>query len=361
LSTSINPLKPQRPTQTRAGVSAIPAAETVALPRLADLGVVPRSVILSPLLFSGAVRMGETLLLAMIGFVVASQSVQSADFAGNPQYVAAPALVALAASALFHHAGLYALQALTAPFKCLPRALAYWTAAIVALIGCLFFLKAGSEFSRAWVLLWYVTGCIALFVARIAIAGIATRAIKSGNLVRRAVIYGGGDVSKTLLRDLEADPGSHIRICGIFDDRGDGRVNGSVRGFPCLGNSTDLLQFTRDNKIDLVIMAIPMVADLRMKSLLAKLGVLPTDIRLAGNASQVRLRPRAYSYIGSVAFLDIHDKPIAGWSELAKSAFDKVIATFALVLLSPIMAAVSVAIALDRSCSARSVMGSITS
>jgi Undecaprenyl-phosphate glucose phosphotransferase len=330
-----------------ASAVSVDAHTHVALPRLADFDLTRKMRFVSPALFAGLVRLGETGLLAALGYIIAAFYVDGADFRGNTQYMAAPIFTALAATSLFHHAGLYSVQSLTRAFKCLPRILLAWTTAIGGLVACVFFLKIGPEFSRVWLALWHVAGCAALIIARASVASSARRAMKDGRLVRRAVVYGGGAVSERLLRDLEADPASDIHICGVFDDRGDGRMRRTVAGFPCLGNSTDLIQFSREKNVDLLIMALPMMAELRLKGLLAKLDVLPIDIRIAGRASEMRLRPRAYSYIGSVPFLDLHDKPIAGWSNIAKSVFDTTIATLAVIALSPVMAAVAVAIKLD--------------
>jgi Undecaprenyl-phosphate glucose phosphotransferase len=335
--------------RARATAAAIDGTvrDTAALPTLGgfDLGRTMRFG--SPALFAGFVRLAETGLLAALGYIIAAFYVDAEDFRGNTQYMAAPIITALAASALFHQAGLYSMQSLTGAFKCLPRVLLAWTVAIAGLVACVFFLKIGPEFSRVWLALWHVAGCGALIVARASVASSARRALKDGRLVRRAVVYGGGAISERVLRDLAADPASDVRICGVFDDRGDARMTRSVAGYPHLGNSSDLVQFGREKNIDLLIVALPMMAEGRLKCLLAKLGVLPVDIRLAGRASEVRLRPRAYSYIGAVPFLDLHDKPIAGWSNIAKSVFDKTVAALAVIVLSPVMLAVAAAIKLD--------------
>jgi exopolysaccharide biosynthesis polyprenyl glycosylphosphotransferase len=81
--------------------------------------------------------------------------------------------------------------------------------------------------------------------------------------------------------------------------------------------------------------------------LLRLLWVMPVDIRLAANATKLRFRPRAYSYVGGVPLLDLCDKPLADWSTVIKSAFDKVVGFTALVLLAPVMAAVAIAIKYD--------------
>jgi exopolysaccharide biosynthesis polyprenyl glycosylphosphotransferase len=81
--------------------------------------------------------------------------------------------------------------------------------------------------------------------------------------------------------------------------------------------------------------------------MLRKLWVLPIDIRLAAHTNKLRFRPRSYSYIGNVPVLDVFDKPIADWDVVLKICFDKVFGALALILVSPIMAAVALAVKLD--------------
>jgi Undecaprenyl-phosphate glucose phosphotransferase len=80
---------------------------------------------------------------------------------------------------------------------------------------------------------------------------------------------------------------------------------------------------------------------------LKQLWVLPVDIRLSAFGSRLRLRPRSYSYIGRVPFLDLFDRPIAGWDSVIKRIFDVVLAATAVAVLSPVMLAVAVAVKLD--------------
>jgi exopolysaccharide biosynthesis polyprenyl glycosylphosphotransferase len=81
--------------------------------------------------------------------------------------------------------------------------------------------------------------------------------------------------------------------------------------------------------------------------MLRKLWVLPVDIRLSAHQSKLRLRPRSYSYIGSVPVLAVTDRPIADWDVVFKWLFDKIVGTTLLVLLSPVMLATALAVRLD--------------
>jgi Undecaprenyl-phosphate glucose phosphotransferase len=166
-------------------------------------------------------------------------------------------------------------------------------------------------------------------------------------LERRAVLVGGGPEAVELIRALRDEPANDIRICGIFDDRADDRVPALGEGLPRLGRIDELLEFGRQAEVDMLIVAMPMAAETRLLQLLKTLWVLPVDIRLAAGSTRLRFRPRSYSYVGAVPFLDLYDKPIADWNRIAKACFDRIVGGVLLALFTPVMLAVAFAIKLD--------------
>jgi Undecaprenyl-phosphate glucose phosphotransferase len=120
-----------------------------------------------------------------------------------------------------------------------------------------------------------------------------------------------------------------------------------VAGYPKLGTVDDLVAYARRTKLDLVVFTLPISAERRILQMLAKLWILPIDIRLSAHMSKLRLRPRSYSYIGTVPVLDVVDKPIADWDLVLKWMFDKIVGFALLILLSPILIAAAIAVKLD--------------
>jgi Undecaprenyl-phosphate glucose phosphotransferase len=133
----------------------------------------------------------------------------------------------------------------------------------------------------------------------------------------------------------------------VFDDRGDERSPRLVAGYPKLGTIAELVEFGRIAQLDMLLVTLPITAEARVLELLKRLWVLPVDIRLAAHSSKLKFRPRSYSYVGAVPFLDLLDKPMADWDGVNKRAFDLLFGTIALVALSPLMLAAAMAIKLD--------------
>ena len=261
-----------------------------------------------------------------------------------------PAVVlAMSAVALFclQAAGCYGLGALRSFARTGARIAFAWTLLFLAATAIVFFLKLGVSFSRVWLGTWYFSGLAGLVAERFFVARTVNAMTRAGRFDRRTAIVGGGEPANEIIRLLQAQPETGIRIVGIYDDRDDDRSPDVVGGYAKLGRVSDLVEDARKSPIDLVIFTVPVSAENRLLQMLGKLWVLPIDIRLSAHASKLKLRPRSYSYIGSLPVLDVFDRPIADWDHVVKWLFDKVIGAIALVFLSPILLAAAIAVKLD--------------
>ncbi len=300
----------------------------------------------SPLVLAGLVRLIEFALLCGTGVMVHLVYVVPQVGYSFAYGVAIPSMAALAIFA-FQALRINNVTAFRAPVYQGFRIAGGWSLVVLAALAVIFFLKLDATFSRVWMLGWYVLGLGALLVERGVLSLVTAHMTRTGRLDRRTVVVGGGEAGASLLEDLARQKDTDLRICGVFDDRTDARSPGIVAGFPKLGNVDDLVALARHTRIDLIIFTLPITAEQRLLGMLRKLWVLPIDIRLAAHSNKLKFRPRSYSYIGSVPVLDVFDKPIADWDVVMKTIFDRVVGALALIVLSPLLLAVGVAVKLD--------------
>jgi Undecaprenyl-phosphate glucose phosphotransferase len=317
------------------------------LPRPADLRPENRARLIPPVVVRGLARLLDFVILAGSGLAVTHDTV--ATPAEMPLYWLAIGLTSVALILFMQALGLYATEVLKAPLLHLPRTLLAWVGAITLLATAMLALGPAHATDRMWLLVWFVAGAICLIAGKLAAGRIVRGWALAGRLSRRAAIYGGGVIAEDLLRRLESEQASDVRITGIFDDRQDGRTPAVVSGYPRLGTLDTLIEKGRETRLDLVIVALPTAAETRLAAVAEKLSQLPADIRLPARATSLRLSPRLYSHVGPVPMIDLYDKPIANWDFVIKSAFDKILSAFLLVLLSPLMLAIAVAVKLESS------------
>jgi Undecaprenyl-phosphate glucose phosphotransferase len=316
-------------------------------PRLAEIRRGAKLNLLPPNVVTGAVRMVEFLLVAALGFAIYLGYVEREGQSAHIIYLGAVLTAAAANTLMLQAFDLYSVPALSAFVRSFTRLGLGWTVVVAGLMAVAFFGKVGADFSRVWIATWYVSALLVLFGERLALSQLVKRWIREGRLNRRAVIVGGGQEAEELIKALEASQETDIRIAGIFDDRGNDRVSPVVAGYPKLGNIDELVEFARNSRIDLLVVSLPVTAEKRLLQLLKKLWVLPVDIRLSAHNNRLRFRPRTYSYIGNVPFIDVADKPIADWDHVKKWLFDKIAASVALIVLAPLMAIIALLIKLD--------------
>jgi Undecaprenyl-phosphate glucose phosphotransferase len=301
---------------------------------------------LSPVILIGIVRFGEAALLAGIGLAV-HWLYLSRTVPLGAAYVAALLGITMCASLSFQAVGAYSSGALTSFVRTGTKIACAWTFVFLGALACVFFLKLGDAFSRVWLVGWYAGSLAVLLIERLCLSVAVSRMTRAGRFDRRTAIVGGGEPANDVIGILQGHPESGIRIVGVFDDREDARSPKIIGGYEKLGGVSDLVEYARHNPLDLVIFTLPISAENRLLQMLGKLWVLPVDIRLSAHSSKIRLRPRSYSYIGSVPVLDVFDKPIADWNLVLKWLFDKVVGSLLIVALSPVLLAVAIAVKLD--------------
>jgi len=330
------------------GQSSVPTIDIARqIPRLADFRFNDKTSLVSMVVIRGAVRALDVAIVALIGLAVALFYVDEPEILANPYYMAGIPLTAAVTMISFDILGLYSRASFSSFIRQMPRVVLAWTIAFALLIAGAFFLKAGHEFSRVWLVSWYAAGLFALLGGRVAVAATVRHWTRQGRLFRRAAIYGGGPISEKMIADLERDTDSDIRITGIFDDRGDDRVERVIAGYPRIGGLKQLVAFARNSRLDMVIVALPITAEKRVIEVTRALAVLPAEVKVPAGASQLRFTAGTYSHIGNVAMIDLLEKPIADWGAVAKCIFDKVVGTLALLALAPLMLLVAAAIKLD--------------
>ncbi|WP_117194100.1 undecaprenyl-phosphate glucose phosphotransferase [Rhizobium terrae] len=319
-----------------------PSGTTVLNPLARQIAEQFRSDSTSPTMLIGQFRLFELAALLGLGLLIgafASPTDVTGFFARLAIVASGSALTVL----LLQVADTYQIPSLRSARRAAKRVFIGWTIGFTLTAAALYLAEA-EAYPLAGLAAWFATGAGFLFLERQLTAFAIRNWARNGVMERRAVIVGGGEPAKQLVRQLEAQPDNDIRICGIFDDRSSDRSPTVVAGYPKLGTFAELVEFARLARIDMLIIALPASAEQRILQLLRKLWVLPVDIRLAAHANRLRFRPRSYSHVGAVPMFDIFDKPIRDWDSVAKRIFDIVFSLGAIAALWPIMLAAAIAV-----------------
>ncbi|HHY50323.1 MAG TPA: undecaprenyl-phosphate glucose phosphotransferase [Alphaproteobacteria bacterium] len=326
------------------------AAQAAARNGPAVLSETAKRIIAAPIerTYSGAVIVGiaqaiEALLLATLGFAIHSAYVA----ADGGLYISIILGAVIAANVAFNAAKTHRIAAYRTLAMQMGRVLAAWSVIFTVIAVGVFLFKASDYVSRVWLVSWFAAGAIVLVLFRLSLRALIQQWTREGKLKRRTVIVGGGRDAEALIEAIRRSAENDVRLFGLFDDRDDDRSPAAVAGLPKLGKVSDLIEFARLTRVDLVIVSMPLSAEKRVLEMLKQLWVLPVDIRLSAHMSKLRFTSKAYSYLGEVPVFDVADRPISDWNLVFKWLFDKIVALTAIILLSPVMIVTAIAIKLE--------------
>jgi Undecaprenyl-phosphate glucose phosphotransferase len=286
---------------------------------------------------------GVDLFVLLIGaFIISLQNLQQMD-AGVPAALAFFSFtVAFATVYVMRVLGLYEPQRLAQGLKSMIA-----SGGIAAVCGFQFHKSSsyiGLDLGQLWLPTWLYLCAGHFAVTRMLVQFWAKPIADRGRFHKRIAIVGGGKAAEEAIATLERSSNLKINIVGLFDDRYDMRSPESVRTHHKIGTISQLADYARANAVDLIIVAIPLSAEQRLLYILKRLWELPVDIRVSGQAAALKLSPRAYTYLGDLPLLAVFDRPLNGWNQFLKDTMDRVIALAAIILLSPIMLAVAIAV-----------------
>lgn len=229
------------------------------------------------------------------------------------------------------------------------RLLIGWMATVLILIAIAFLLKISESFSRGWLISWFALASFLLLVERAVVSRLLKQWAREGWFSRRVAIVGAGILAGRLCNHLISQKtNTGVDIVGVFDDRKSRveSVESDDSEFPILGNVNDLVEYSRLDRIDEVIIALPWSAETRVAKIVQELSSVPADIRLCPDLVGLRYVDRPYSRVGRIALLDVYSHPIRDWAWIAKVTQDYVIAALALMVTAPLMLMIAAAIKL---------------
>ena len=216
-----------------------------------------------------------------------------------------------------------------------------WTAVIVNL----FMLDDASMPVRAWSLAFVAFSAVLLATHRTLLRQAIVRWSANGRLVERIAIIGVNDFSATFLDRLVAQRGSYA-VAGVYEDR-QSRIPPHLQHIDVRGGVDTLMLQSRTERIDIVVIALPLSAVERINFILTQLSSLVADVFLTTDVAGLRYDGTQLTTIGSNPVVSVGERPIKGWQAVKKGSFDYVLGGAILLLAMPWLLIVALLIKLD--------------
>jgi len=194
----------------------------------------------------------------------------------------------------------------------------------------------------------YATALIIVFLIAARLVRRATlRVLRARGVgVDRVLIVGSDDVGLTVMRNLMAQPELGFEVIGFVDDDPE-RGSTNIGRFQALGSTANLPALLRSQQVDEVIITLPWQQRRQILAIAnqsARAGVRP---RIVPDLFQMSLSMVDMQNVAGIPMLTPSDTQLSPWARLFKRGIDVLGSALGLLILSPLLAIVAVAIRLD--------------
>jgi putative colanic acid biosynthesis UDP-glucose lipid carrier transferase len=202
-----------------------------------------------------------------------------------------------------------------------------------------------ASFTRPLLLTWAVATPLVQISCHFLLRWCVPKMLSMGGSQRRVVIAGVNEVGLQLLRQFENNPYLNTRVLGFFDDRSSDRMR-ELGSRPMLGPMSGLVEFLRGNHVDALYLALPMAAQPRILSVLDELKDTTVSIYFVPDIFMTDLIQGRLGNVGPMPVMAVCETPFNGISGLVKRTSDIVIALLIMLLASPVMLVLALAVKL---------------
>jgi polysaccharide biosynthesis protein PslA len=166
----------------------------------------------------------------------------------------------------------------------------------------------------------------------------------AGWLTPNILIVGATEYAEHLISDAIAR--RHVNVLGVFDDRLE-RSPGALLGVPVLGDIDALINHRITPFVDRIVIAVEPTATKRLREISARLAVLPNEVTLFLAKENTSGRRAALARLEDSPLADLNAATDLDRRAFAKRIQDLAIGLPILVMISPLLAMIGLAVKLD--------------
>ena len=219
--------------------------------------------------------------------------------------------------------------------------------ATVVLSGVLLWVRPGKPdviYSRATLGIFFICAMLLVIVGRTLVREFVESRHRQGKDLDRVLVAGNGELARAVVDRINSHRDElGFRVVGYLRNGDDAQLI----GLECLGTIGEAERIVGEQRIDHVFVALPHASSQAMMALLDRLVRTPVSIHVVPDLLQFMVLRSRVEDIDGLPTINLSETPLEGWSRFVKRAFDLVVAGAATLVLSPVMAAVALAIWLE--------------
>ena len=164
--------------------------------------------------------------------------------------------------------------------------------------------------------------------------------------VDRLLIVGAGEVGRTVMRHVVAQPTLGYHVVGFVDDDPE-KAGTDIGRFKALGNTANIPRLIKEMVVDEVIITLPWMYHRKIVSIIAQCEREQVRVRIVPDMFQMTLSHLDVEDLGGIPMIGVRDITIGRTQGLLKRSMDVFVSLTGLILLLPFFALLALLIKLD--------------
>ncbi|MGZ8259660.1 MAG: undecaprenyl-phosphate glucose phosphotransferase [Caldimonas sp.] len=221
-----------------------------------------------------------------------------------------------------------------------------WVVLLAILALCAYATRSFHSFEYDVLLTWATVTPVLQWLATWLGRFIVRRRAARPESRRTAVVVGASALGVKVARALQGGDTQGAEFVGFFDDRSDGRIDDDAKP-QILGTLTDVAAYTTEHDVREVYITLPLGSQPRIVELLEQLQGTTASLFFVPDVFGISIIQGRLQDMNGVPVVGICETPFTGTNELVKRASDLVIASIAIVVLSPLLLAIAIGVKLS--------------
>src|SRR5882757_8768635 len=216
-----------------------------------------------------------------------------------------------------------------------------WLLLLAVLLAVGYVTKSLNGYPRHIFLTWAVVTPVVLIAVTLAMQEVMRRFRMNAFDNRSAIIAGYNTSSLELARRLKSNPGMRVEVTGFFDDRSSDRL-GMEADAKLVGSLSDMSQYVKDNRTDVIFIALPIRHVKRVMNLLDDLRDTTASIYYVPDIFVFDLIQARSGEIHGIPVVAMCETPFYGYRGVTKRLTDIGLSVVILLLFLPLLMLIAI-------------------
>lgn len=222
-----------------------------------------------------------------------------------------------------------------------------WLALLGILLVIGYATKLSAVFSRRVVLTWMLVTPVMLVAVSLVLREFMRQMLRRPENARSVIFAGCNDVSLSLSRRMRQNSELGMSVQGFFDDRSAERLGLPDGQAPLLGRLPELAEYVKAHQVEVIFIALPIRHVRRVMDLIDELRDTTASIYYVPDILVFDLIQARTGEIMGIPVVSMCETPFHGVSGFMKRAMDVVFSIAIVVLASPVLLLIALAVKLS--------------